>query len=144
MKKLKTLPILVGISVDTLGSIAVGIIYFIGLFGWQIARGTAASEVELSTTQLIVTQVVGLILTAIGGLVAARMARTEHLAHGAAVGLGALFVWLIVAWISPSDTIPAWYEMVSFAGIVPAGALGGYLAGRRANKPLQPTAARGR
>ena len=45
-------------------------------------------------------------------------------------------------WVSPSDTLPARDETASFMGVVPAGALGGYVA-KRATMPLQPTSAAG-
>jgi hypothetical protein len=138
MMNLKTWPIVVGILIGTLGTIGVGILYFIGIFGWQIARGTAPTDAALSTPQLIVTEIIGLFLTTVGGFVAARMARTQHSRHGAAVGVGALLVWLLVEWFSASDALPVWYEAVSFVSVIPAGALGGYVAAQRANRPLQP------
>lgn len=138
MTKLKTWPIVVGILIDALGSIGVGVLYFIGIFGWQIARGAPPSDEALSTPHLIVTEIVGLCLTAVGGFVAARMARTEHIQHGIAVGIGALLVWLLVERVSPSESLPVWYETVSFVGVVPAGALGGYVAARGAPKKLLP------
>ena len=138
MTKLKAWPIVVGILIDTLGSIVVGVVYFIGIFGLQIARGTPPSDEAFGTPHLIVTEIVGLFLTAVGGFVAARMARTRHVQHGIAVGVGALLVWLLLEWISPSDTAPFWCETALFVGVAPAGALGGYVA-KRAYMPLQPT-----
>jgi putative membrane protein (TIGR04086 family) len=138
MTKLKTWPIVVGILIDTLGSIGVGVLYFVGIFGLQIARGAPASDEPFGTPHLIVTEIVGLFLTTVGGFAAARMARTRHIQHGIAVGFGALLVWLLVDWVSPSDTLPVWYETASLIGVVPVGALGGYVA-KRAYMPLQPT-----
>ena len=70
-------------------------------------------------------------LTSVGGFVAARMVMTRHVQHGVTVGAGALLVWLALEWVTPRDTLPGgWYEMASFIGIVPAGALGGYVARR--------------
>jgi putative membrane protein (TIGR04086 family) len=136
---LKTWPIVVGIVIDTFGTIGVGLLYFLGILGWQIARGVPPSDETLSTPHLIATEIVGLFLTAVGGFVAARMARTHHMQHGIAVGVGALLVWLLVEWVSPSEAIPVWYVTVSFVSVVPAGALGGYVAAKRAHVPLQPT-----
>ena len=93
MTKLKPWPILVGILVDTLGSIGVGVVYVLGILGLQIARGVPASDEPFGTTHLIVTELVGLCLTTLGGLVAARMARTRHIQHGVAVGVGSLLVF---------------------------------------------------
>jgi putative membrane protein (TIGR04086 family) len=75
-------------------------------------------------------------MTAVGGFVAARMARTQPIQHGIAVGVGALLVWLLFQWVSTGDALPGWYEMASFVSVVPAGALGGYLAAKRGNLSL--------
>jgi putative membrane protein (TIGR04086 family) len=131
MTKLKAWPMVAGILIDTLGSILAGVLYFISLFGLPIARGTPPSDEVFGTPHLIVTGIVGLFLTAFGGFVAARMARNQHVQHGIAVGVGALLVWLLLGWVSPSDTAPVWYETASFIGVIPAGALGGYVAKAR-------------
>jgi len=125
MLKLKAWPIVVGILIDTLGSIVVGVLYLIAVIGI-----TGAAE-----PPLIVADILGLFMTAIGGFVAARMARTQPIQHGAAVGAGAILVWLLVEWFSPTETLPGWDAVLSFVGIIPAGALGGYVAAKRANTP---------
>lgn len=98
MTTLKTWPIVVGMLIDTLGSIGVGVLYFVGIFGLQIARGVPASDGPFGTPHLIATEIVGLFVTTVGGFVAARMARTQHIQHGIAVGCGALLVWSLVEW----------------------------------------------
>jgi len=118
------------VLVDTLGSFAVGVVYVLGVFGRQMAAGAPLSEESLSTPQLIVLEILGLLLTAVGGFVAARMARTRHVQHGMAVGGGCLVVWLLLELIGAGDSLPLWYNIVSFVSVVPAGALGGYAAGR--------------
>jgi len=118
------------VLVDTLGSFAVGVVYVLGVFGRQMAAGAPLSEESLSTPQLIVLEILGLLLTAVGGFVAARMARTRHVQHGMPVGGGCLVVWLLLELIGAGDSLPLWYNIVSFVSVVPAGALGGYAAGR--------------
>jgi putative membrane protein (TIGR04086 family) len=130
MTQLKMWPIAVGVLVDTLGSFAVGVVYVLGVFGKQMAEGAPLSEESLSTPELIVAEILGLLLTAVGGLVAARLARTQHVQHGMAVGLGCLVIWLPLELIGSGDSVPLWYDVVSFVGVVPAGALGGYAAGK--------------
>ena len=96
MKKLKPWPIVVGILIGALGSIGIGVLYFVVIFGVQIVRGAPPGDELLSAPHLIIIEMLGLFLTAVGGFVAARMARTLHIQHGIAVGVGALIVWLLV------------------------------------------------
>ena len=95
-----------------------------------MAEGAPLSEASLSTPELIAAEILGLLLTAVGGFVAARMARTRHVQHGMPVGGGCLVVWLLLELIGAGDSLPLWYNIVSFVSVVPAGALGGYAAGR--------------
>jgi len=44
MMKLKPWPVVAGILVDSLGSIAVGIVYFAAVLGAQIARGREVTD----------------------------------------------------------------------------------------------------
>jgi putative membrane protein (TIGR04086 family) len=133
---LKAWPIVVGILADSLGSIAVGALYLIGVL--LIARGAPESNAALATPHWIIFEIVGLFFTGAGGFVAARMARTRHIQHGAAVGVGALLLGVLVEWVIPADPAPVWYAAVSMVSVIPAGALGGYAAARRANSPVQP------
>src|SRR5687768_1815259 len=121
MRGLKPWPIVAGILVDLSGSLGLGVLYFIGVFGLQIGRGAPLAEESLATRHLLVTEIIGLVLTAVGGFVAARMARTLYIQHGVAVGVGALLLWLVLEWAIPSEGLLAWYEYFSFGGVLPAG-----------------------
>jgi hypothetical protein len=90
MRKLKPWPIIVGILVDSLGSVALGVLYFLIVFGMQVARGGPPSEEPLGIADLVVIEILGLVLTALGGFVAGRMAKSLQVHHGIAVGVGAL------------------------------------------------------
>jgi putative membrane protein (TIGR04086 family) len=136
MTRVKPWPVVAGILVDVFGSVAVGVLYLLVIFGIQIIRGAPRQE-SLLTTHLLVLEVLGLLLTATGGFVAARLARISHTLHGVAVGVGALLVWQVVEWVSPPEGTTIGYEAVTFLGAIPAGALGGWLAGRT-NQPLHP------
>ena len=64
------------------------VLYFVGIFKLQIARGAPASDEPFGTPP----EIVGLFLTTVGGFVAARIAQTQHIQHAIAVGFGALLV----------------------------------------------------
>jgi hypothetical protein len=139
---LRVWPVVVGILVDTIGSLLVGVVYVIGIFGVQIAQGTPPSDEPLGTPHLIVAEIVGLCVTGVGGYVAARLGGTRHVHYGIAVGGGALVVWLLVELLVPADALPGWYDIASVLGVVPAGMLGGLIAAKRANQRVKPTASR--
>jgi len=107
----------------------------LGVFGKQMAEGAPLSEASLSTPELIAAEILGLLLTAVGGFVAARIARTRHVQHGMAVGVGCLVIWLPLQLIGSGDSLPLWYDVVSFVGVVPVGALGGFAARKWATVP---------
>lgn len=128
IRTLKPWPIIAGVLVDSVGSLALGILYVLVIFGMQILRGEPPGDDPLTGPHLVVIQILGLLLTALGGFAAAQMAKTLHVQHGIAVGVVALVVWLLVEWVSPSEGLPAWYEALWSVSVVPAGGLGGYAA----------------
>ena len=68
--------------------------------------------------------------TMLGGWVAGRMAARGGWLHGAAVGAVALVIGLSSG-VAVNVELPSWYLTSVFLTIVPAGALGGLLAGWR-------------
>jgi putative membrane protein (TIGR04086 family) len=128
MSGLKLWPVVVGLLIDIGGSIGAGIVFVVAV----VAFGGAVDDETLSTPQLIVTEILGLLFTATGGFVAAQMARMRHLQHGIAVGVGSLCIGLIMQVVVDGPVVPAWFEMIGYLAIVPAGAAGGYLAARAA------------
>ena len=75
----------------------------------------------------------GLLSTAAGGVVAARIAKTAEIRNGAGVGALALVVGLL-SLVGPDAELPGWFLVSIFALVVPAGMLGGFL-GRRRHPP---------
>ena len=76
---------------------------------------------------LLILEVAGLLSTAVGGYVAARIARVAPLRHGAAVAVIALAVALLSRF-GASTEVPAWYSTSAYLLLVPAGAAGAVLA----------------
>jgi hypothetical protein len=73
-----------------------------------------------------VNLLVGLALTFFGGLVAGRVAPDREAFHGAAVGLIALALSLVLA-----GGEPVWFKAVSWTLLIPFAVLGGLAARRR-------------
>src|SRR5688572_8905687 len=107
MRRLKPRPIVTGILVDSVGSLVLAILYFVVIFGIQIVRGASIADqaLALSGSQLVVTEVLGLLLTAVGGFVAAHLAKIMYVHHGIAVGIGPLLLGLLLEWLSPSEGV---------------------------------------
>jgi putative membrane protein (TIGR04086 family) len=118
-----------GVVVDTAGTVCLVALYVLILFGFE-AAGELDSK-SLSTSDLVATEVLGLLPSVLGGFVAARKANRLHVQHGIAVGAGSLIVWLVLEWGLPSEGTPVWYDLLSIGVAVPAAALGGWAAGRR-------------
>ncbi len=74
---------------------------------------------------------IGTACTGFGGFMGARIATRHHARHGAFVGLAGIAMAL-VAYGAPHTAYqpPLWYDLLSFAVLVPAGAVGGMLSGR--------------
>ena len=139
MRRLRSFSIVVGILVDTVSSVALAIVYSLFVFGLQLDPGEPPTDDSAGLWNVAVTEILGLLPTVLGGFVAGRMAKALEVRHGVAVGMAALLVWVFVESVAPSDELPAWYRAISFIAVVPAGALGGYVAARRAKRPLEPT-----
>jgi hypothetical protein len=71
--------------------------------------------------------IIGLGCTVLGGYVAGRMAGRAEVMHGALVaGIG-----MLVALLLRESGVPTLYDIAGFAGMLPAGMLGGYMARQR-------------
>jgi len=68
--------------------------------------------------------------TMLGGYVAGRFAQRAPVAQGAAVGVVALAIGLLSG-VTANPELPRWYLAAVFLTVVPAGALGGLVAGRK-------------
>ena len=74
----------------------------------------------------------GLFATLAGAFYGARRAGVLHVRHGGWVAMASLVLGLPV-YLNPgvqgSDALPLWVEMLGLAAMLPAGMLGGFLAG---------------
>ena len=128
------LPIIAGVVVDFIASEIGRYAYFFVYLAQELAkRGEvspeAITEYMLTDEGLMISFVIGTLGTALGGFIAARRAGKLEIKHGAFVGLGSLIVSAILEAASEEPVpIPEWFRFLSILSIIPAGALGGFVA----------------
>lgn len=128
------LPIIAGVVVDFIASEVGRYIYFFVYLPQELGKqGAVSPEVidayMLTNEGLMISFVIGALGTALGGFVAARRAGKLEIKHGAFVGLGSLIVSTILEAASEEPVfIPEWFRFLSVLSIIPAGAVGGFVA----------------
>ena len=139
MPRLKPWPVLVGALVDLLGTLVVMLFYLSIVLGAQFSSGEVTED-ALTPTQLVVGDGLGLLLSVLGGFVAGRLAKIDEVHHGAAAGFSSLVGSLLIGWGSPVAGALSWRDVLLPLAVVPAAALGGYIAaGLNARAPQHPT-----
>jgi putative membrane protein (TIGR04086 family) len=91
----------------------------------------AIAEYMQSHEGLMIGMTIGALGTLVGGFAAGLKAGSREAKHGAFVGLGSLTLSFIEQQLAGGESrmMPEWMRAVSVLSIIPAGALGGMLAG---------------
>jgi putative membrane protein (TIGR04086 family) len=126
-------PIILGVVVDTIATLAISTLYFMFYVGKDLAEKGGAPEEAFteywtSSEGLMASLLIGSLGTLIGGFYAAHKAGTLHMKHGAMVGIGAIILGLAFSAGSTESQLPEWFIGISYAAAIPAGALGGFFA----------------
>ena len=131
-------PVVVGAVVDYVASYLLIMLYLIAYHVKDLsdkggvpqeAIEKALEEALSSQDGLFALMVIGAFGTALGGYVAARLAGSEQVKHGALVGAISLIIGAVQGAISGGPgPAPYWYELLGFILAIPAGALGGSFA----------------
>jgi hypothetical protein len=126
-------PIIGGVIVDTIASIALTSLYYSFFIAKELAAQGDAAEDALSqywssSEGLMASLLLGSLGTVIGGFYAAYKAGTLEMKHGALVGIGSIILGLFMQSAGMLGEAPEWFMALSFAAAVPAGALGGFFA----------------
>ena len=108
-----------------------GVTLFFMMFLITSMRSTDIPQEEIaarmkSLSGLLLSLIIGLGGTVLGGFVAGRVARSSEVLHGALVAM----VGMVLAVFLRDTDVPLWYDIVGFAGMLPAGMYGGYLVQR--------------
>jgi len=130
--------IIIGSLVDVIGSLVVGmVIGAIWSANYVSSSGAHPTSAELqqylmnSPYFILTSLLTGLALTAIGGYVAAVIARASELFNAGAVGaLGLIFVAISELISRATAPSPNWYLAAALVLTLPAALLGGFLRGK--------------
>lgn len=138
-RKLSIKAIVFGTAVDVGGSFVVALVSVVAAGAILVAQGVPQDQLEArlqeDTGFVISSLVIGLAFSALGGFIAARVAKYRELAHGAATAVVAL--GLAVLTLAAAKTPPPWYEVLSYVLILPATLFGAHVAKRRNALPRQ-------
>lgn len=127
-------PVIIGVVVDYVATYAAMYAYFFVYLANKLAeRGELSQEAltdyMMSPEGMMIVFVIGALGTAAGGFVAGSKAGKFQIKHGAFVGLGSLIVSFIEEMLRQEGSpMPEWFRALSILSIIPAGAIGGYLA----------------
>ena len=132
--------ILLGVVVDNLATLLASLVLVTSFAARQglgpdgEVSDEALESLASSAEFLLASLVAGLACTSLGGFVGARRAGSSFARHGGWIGVGSAVVALLLSLSSgpnPSPP-PLWFELAGYLLVIPAGVLGGLLAGVRA------------
>lgn len=115
-----------GFLADTVATMALAALLVTGLASAGITESDIQDRLK-SPSGLLLSLIIGLGCTVLGGYVAGRTAKREELRHGTLVAAAGLVLGLALR----ESGDPLWYELTAYLCIIPAGMLGGYLAAER-------------
>ncbi len=131
---LRIRPIIAGVVVDYIATYVAMYAYFFVYLADKLSKKgdvsfEAITEYMISTEGLMIGFTIGALGTALGGFVAGFKAGKLEIKHGAFVGLGSLIVSFIEESLREETLpLPEWFRILSIVAIIPAGALGGFVA----------------
>ena len=126
MVKVKLKAIMFGALADNGATLLIMLLLMTALSSTGISEGEVVSRMK-SQSGLALSLIIGLGCTGLGGYVSGRVALRSEVLHGALVaGIG-----MVLALIWRESGPPNWYDIVGFAGMLPAGMAGGQVAARR-------------
>ena len=118
--------VIVGAVADNAGTLFVMTLLAAALASAGLSEDEVMSRMR-STSGLLLGLIIGLGCTVLGGYIAGRIARQDERTHGALVAV----IGMVIAVIFRDGGDPAWFDIAGFAGMLPAGMLGGHLAWQR-------------
>ena len=142
----KIRPIITGAVVDYAATYALVTLYLIFVYMKEPLEegGVPAEALQEALKEMLSSQeglldllIIGALCTILGGYIAGWIARTEEIKHGALVGAVSLIIGLVQTGMAgEASPVPYWHELLGYLLAIPAGALGGSLAQRRARPSI--------
>jgi uncharacterized membrane protein YeaQ/YmgE (transglycosylase-associated protein family) len=126
LSDIKLKAVIVGAIVDNVGTIAVMLFLMTALASQGISQDEVVARMK-SPSGLLLNLIIGLGCTCLGAYVAGRMAQRSEVLHGAVVAVAGM----VLALLYRESGVPLWYDIMGFAGMLPAGMLGGHIARQR-------------
>lgn len=118
--------VIVGALVDNLGTMFSVSLLIMALSSTGFQESEVMDRLKSLSGRLL-TLIIGLGWTMLGGYTAARMAKRDEFPHGALVAV----VGIVIALVFREEGIPAWFEIIGLVCMLPAGMAGGSLAKKR-------------
>lgn len=136
MERINFKALLFGIAADMGGTFAASLIIFPMFAGDLFSQDMSPEEIEAAMQTLsqdsgflLASLVVGLAFSALGGYVAARVAKKDIYLNAGLVGVFGLFIGLLFG-----GGGPIWFNVAGFVLVIPAALYGGFLADRQTTK----------
>ena len=126
LSDIKFKAVIVGAIVDNAGTLLLMTILATALVSTGLSEDEVMGRMR-STSGLLLGLIVGLSFTVLGAYFAGRMAGRAEVMHGVLVAV----LGMVVALIFREGGVPVWFDISGFAGMLPAGMAGGYLAQKR-------------
>ncbi|MGW8271876.1 MAG: hypothetical protein ACWGN7_00655 [Thermodesulfovibrionales bacterium] len=128
-KGLKLKAIALGIALDIGGTFLFAALFAIAASVQLVGKGMEAAEIEEYLGQSLPFQIVNLIngflFTALGGYLAAHIAKGRPIGNALCVGLGSSLIGILFILWTPGY-LASWVDLLSLALLPPCAVLGGY------------------
>ncbi len=121
---IKIVPIIVGVLTESVGTVATAMVLVISL------AASGLSDYEIlprmhSFSGLMLSLISNWGFTAVGAYFAGQMAKQSPVLHGGIVAT----IGLLLIILCGESGLPLWYVILSLGGMIPAGMIGGLVAG---------------
>ena len=142
----KIRPIIIGAVVDYVATYALITLYLIVVYMKEPLEkgGVPAEALQEALKEMLSSQeglldllIIGALCTVLGCYIAGRLAKAEEIKYGALVGAASLIIGFLQSGMAGEPSpVPYWHELLGYLLAIPAGALGGSLAQRRARPSI--------
>lgn len=140
---MKLQAVLIGVVVDIIGSAifsAVGNLVLLLVVGVRLSSEGVPTDqfesrinayaAEYDFAYALAATLFGFLFVALGGYIAGRLANEREVLNGTLVALFSALLMIVLSQFMTGRTFPLTLTIVGYVGMLPSGALGGYLAER--------------